>query len=185
MKEGAVYETLRRLARRLAEDGLDYAIVGGMAVAEHGYLRTTRDVDVLMRAETLEAFRQRWVGRGYAPAFSGSRRAFRDVETGGRIEVVVTGEYPGDGRPKPVAFPDPARVAVEVEGIRFIGLEPLIELKLASGMSAAHRLQDLADVQNLILELGLPLDVEERLDPSVRPEYRRLWEAAQGAPPAG
>ncbi len=34
--------------------------------------------------------------------------------------------------------------------IRFVTLEKLIELKLASGMTAPDRLKDLADVQELI-----------------------------------
>jgi hypothetical protein len=57
----------------------------------------------------------------------------------------------------------------------------LIELKLASGLSAPHRIRDIADVQDLIIALVLPLELEEKLDESVRSEYRRLWEAAQKA----
>jgi len=70
----------------------------------------------------------------------------------------MTGEYPGDGLPKPVAFPDPTApgVTVEIEGIRVVTLEKLIELKLALGMSAPYRLRDLADVQDLIIRLRLP-----------------------------
>jgi hypothetical protein len=55
----------------------------------------------------------------------------------------------------------------------------LIELKLASGLSAPHRIRDIADVKDLIIALALPLELEESLDASVRAEYRRLWEAAQ------
>ena len=63
--------------------------------------------------------------------------------------------------------------------IRVISLEKLIELKLASGLSAPHRLRDLADVQDLILRLQLPLHLANEIDPSVQPEYRRLWQQAQ------
>ena len=55
--------------------------------------------------------------------------------------------------------------------IRVISLEKLIELKLASGLSAPHRFRDLADVQDLILRLQLPLDLADRIDPSVQTEY--------------
>ncbi len=48
MKEGQVYETLRRLATRLEEEGLSYAIIGGMAVVEHGSRRTTEDINVVI-----------------------------------------------------------------------------------------------------------------------------------------
>jgi len=50
-----------------------------------------------------------------------------------------------------------------------------------TGVGALHRLRDLADAQDLIGALGLPADFAERLDESVHDEYRRLWQAAQGA----
>ena len=59
----------------------------------------------------------------------------------------------------------------------------MIELKLASGLSATHRMRDLADVQDLIIALNLPLELKDELDISVRPEYQRIWEAANKDPP--
>ncbi len=179
MSQGDVYTTLRRLARRLEEEKIPYALVGGMALAAHGFVRMTQDVDILMTRAGLEAFWERCVGRGYIPAFPGARKTFRDTETGVRIEVITSGEYPGDGKPKPVVFPEPDRASVEQEGMHVISLEKLIELKLASGMTAPHRLRDLADVQDVIRSLELPLAFEERLDASVRETYREMWRAAQ------
>ena len=181
-KRGAVYDTLHRLDRRLREENIPYALIGGMALISHGYERLTKDVDVLLTPEGLIAFAEKCVGRGYVPAFAGARKTFRDTTNNIRIEIITTGEYPGDGRPKPVAFPDPAQASIERDGIRVIQLGKLIELKLASGLSAAHRLRDLADVQDLITVLDLPLDLADRLDASVRGEYLRLWEAARSAP---
>jgi len=43
-------------------------------------------------------------------------------------------------------------------------LKKLIELKLASGLSATHRMRDLADVQDLIVALNLPLKLMDKLD---------------------
>lgn len=102
-----------------------------------------------------------------------------------RIEIITAGEYPGDGLPKPVIFPDPMTPGVteEIEGIRVVTLERLIELKLASGMSAPHRLRDLADVQDLIARLSLSLTLVEELDPWVQAAYRDLWEKAQAGKP--
>ena len=182
MGEGEIYETLRRLAQRLEEEHLDYALVGGLALVAHGSRRYTEDVDILMRPETLAAFRERLVGRGYRPAFPGATKIFRDTETGVTIDVATTGEFPGDGKPKPVSFPDPADHQSRHEDFRLITLEKLIELKLASGLSAPHRLRDLSDVQELIVRLRLPRDLATSLDASVRPEYDRLWQAAQSAP---
>ena len=49
-----------------------------------------------------------------------------------------------------------------------VTLERLIELKLASGASAPHRLRDLADVQDLIIRLGLPLTLATAWTPRCR-----------------
>lgn len=175
MREGKVHHTLKRLTQALEEESIPYAILGGMALNLFGYTRETVDVDILLTQAGLEQL----VGRGYVMAFEGASKSFRDAETQVKVEALITGEYPGDGKPKPVSFPDPASAHVERDGYRVISLEKLIELKLASGMTAPHRLRDLADVQDLISTLDLPLDMELQLDDSVRGEYRKLWESVQ------
>jgi hypothetical protein len=175
---GDVYATLRRLTQRLDQEKIPYALIGGMALAAHGFVRMTQAVDLLMTREGLAAFRERCLGRGYAPAIPGTPRTFRDTETQVRIEIIMTGEFPGDGKPKPVRFPEPLEASLEQDGLRVVTLEKLIELKLASGTSAPHRLRDLADVQDLINTLGLPLNFADRLDPSVREPFRQLWQSA-------
>ena len=181
MKEGKVHLTLKRLAQALEAESIPYAIIGGMALNLLGYTRETVDVDILVTPQGLKRFHERLLGRGYVPAFKGATKSFLDAQTRVKVEALVTGEYPGDGKPKPVAFPEPESVSVERDGYRVILLEKLIELKLASGMTAPHRLRDLADVQDLISTLELTLELGERLDGSVRNEYRRLWETVQQA----
>jgi hypothetical protein len=181
MKRDDVHATLHRISQRLEEAQIDYALIGGMALAAHGYPRFTSDVDILTTREGLDAIHQRLVGRGYVPAFQGARKALRDTTTNVQVEFITTGEYPGDGKPKPVRFPDPKDVAVERDGYKVISLPTLIELKLASGLSAAHRMRDLADVQDLIAKLDLPRSLAEDIDPSVRDEYLRMWDVAATA----
>ena len=178
MARGDVFTTLQNLTRRLEEEGIPYALIGGLALAAHGFVRMTQDVDILMTREGLETFKQRFLGRGYVLAFSGAEKTFRDTETQVRIEILITGDYPGDGKPKPVAFPDPSLVSTERGGMRVIPMETLIELKLASGMSAPHRLRDLADVQDLITTLKLPIEFAKTLDASVRETFLKLWNSA-------
>src|SRR6266852_6320181 len=176
MSTGPVHQTLRNVARRLSDAGIDYAVIGGMALALHGFVRPTQDVDLLLSPEGLEKFHDELVGRGYVPTFQGARKHFRDAETGVKVEIITSGEYPGDGKPKPVVFPNPANSAEMIGEHSVVKLPTLIELKLASGLSAAHRqLRDLADVQQLIETLDLPEDLSQQLDPSVRAEYLRLW----------
>ena len=178
MQTGPVHQSLQALIRRLDEAAIPYALLGAIALGKHGLLRVTVDIDILMTTEGLARFKERYLGLGYVPAFPGAAKTFRDTATGVRIDVLTTGDYPGDGRPKPVRFPDPAD-SVEIDGARVVALERLIELKLASGMTAEHRLSDLGDVQSLIRAAKLPADLADRLDPSVQPRYRDLWKKAQ------
>ena len=96
--------------------------------------------------------------------------------------VLVAGDYPGDGKPKAVRFPDPADAAVRGTEGRFLALPRFVELKLASGMSAPHRIRDLADVLELIRAAKLPREFQRDLDASVRAKYDELWVAAASAP---
>ncbi|MBI1814516.1 MAG: nucleotidyltransferase family protein [Deltaproteobacteria bacterium] len=177
MGRGDLRATMKRLAERFAAEGIAYAVIGGMALGEHGYVRMTDDVDILVTQNGLERFAEQCVGLGYAPTHVGAERAFRDVETEVRIKVWVAGEYPGDGKPKPVMFPDPSTVAIEAAGIRVVSLPRLIELKLASGMTAPDRLRDLADVQELIRAEALDEKFAEQLDESVRSKFSELARA--------
>ncbi len=179
MQSDAVFKTLQSIAERLTSLNVPYAVVGGMALVAHGYRRTTEDVDVLVTPEGLEAIHDALVGSGYRPLFEKSKN-LRDTQTGVRVEFIVSGQYPGDGKPKPVAFPDPASVGVEIDDIRYAALPTLIELKLASGMSSPGRLRDLADVQELIRVLALPEDYADKLAPHVRAKFSELSESVKG-----
>jgi hypothetical protein len=179
MRNDPVHEALRAVSRRLQEHAVPYAVAGGMALVVHGYDRTTVDVDVLVTPAGLETIQRTLVGLGYRPAFEGSRKQLRDTERGVRVEFLVTGDFPGDGRPKPVAFPDPAACSVEVGGIRYINLTTLLELKLASGLTHPGRLKDLADVQELIRARELPLELRDDLHAYVRDKYTELWQGAR------
>src|ERR1044071_2602809 len=181
MKRADVHRALNKIERRLTEENIAYAVIGGMASNIHGYERVTNDVDLLTTRAGLDAIHLRLAGRGYVPSFSGARKRLRDTENGVTIEFITTGEYPGDGKPKPVKFPDPRETSIDREGHQVIVLPKLVELKLASGLSAVDRLKDLAGVMELIKVVKLPRELGERLDLSVRGEYYRMWDAAQNA----
>jgi hypothetical protein len=174
--EDQVFDTLRRFTRRLEEFGIPYAVCGALALEAHGYRRLTVDVDILVTREGLARIHEQFSGRGYLPVFTGSKN-LRDTQTGVRIEFLITGGFPRDGLPKPVAFPEPEQVGIALDGIRYLDLPRLVELKLASGMTNPGRLKDLADVQEVIRALNLPPDFESRLDPFVQVRFRELWSA--------
>jgi hypothetical protein len=170
---GRLKRTYERLAKRLDELNVPYSLVGGYALILHGVRRFTEDIDLLVSNESLAKLHEELIGRGYVQVSPGSRN-LRDAETGVRIEFVVTGEFPGDGKQKPIVFPDPQTVVEKIEGIKVVNLKSFIELKISSGMTAKDRLQDLADVQRLIKQHHLTSDFANQLHPYVRSKFLEL-----------
>lgn len=174
-----VHQAMRKLTATLETDGIPYAIAGAMALNAHGYRRVTTDVDVLLTREGLAAFKAKHLGRGWVERFPGSKN-LRDTEHNVKIDVLIAGDFPGDGKPKPVCFPDPG-VAEHGEGFRVLAVRDLVELKLASGMTSADRLKDLADVQELIRHAHLPVELSASLSPMVAERYVQIWNATSQA----
>jgi hypothetical protein len=175
--KGKVYETFDRITRKLDELGLEYAVCGGLALFAHGFRRFTEDVDILVTADGLRKLHEKLDGLGFVRPFAQSKN-LRDVTTGVRIEFLIAGQFPGDGKPKAIAFPTPAQAAELIDGRRILSLNKLIELKLASGLTGAGREKDFGDVSSLIQRLGLPLAYAESLHPDVREKYQSIWRSA-------
>ena len=179
MGKSPIHQAMLRLTKALGELEIPFAIAGAMAANAHGHRRTTADIDILIRAEDLEKFKTHYIGRGWINKFEGSKN-FRDAVCAVDIDALLVGGYPGDGLPKPVSFPEPEQVSeVKEDGIPFVSLKTLLELKLASGMTAPHRMQDMADVMNLIRANSLPKDFADKLEPYVAVKFCEMWQAAQ------
>jgi hypothetical protein len=178
MDASPVQKAAADIARRLDDLGIDYAIAGALALAAHGVVRATEDVDVLLSREGLARFKSAWLGRGYVN-LRPEGKAVRDTVNGVKVDFLIEGDYPGDGKPKPVSFPSPAAAGEAAGRYRVVALPRFLELKLASGMTAPHRLQDLADVLRLIEVAKLPRETAEALDPFVRSKFDELWQSAQ------
>ena len=177
MGEGILNETLRRVAKDLENHAIDYIVIGAVALNSYGYRRFTEDIDLILTREGLAKFQAELVGLGYRPAFEGATKKFRTTRENVSVEIITNDEFPGDGKPKSVKFPDPHEHKVEIDGIKTVSLEQLIELKLASGMTAPHRLKDLADVQELIKVKNLTAEYAAELNPFVRGKYLELQKA--------
>ena len=179
--EGMINDALKRLAADLDRNDIEYVVIGAVALNQHGYRRFTEDIDLLLSKKGLEDFRARLVGLGYRPAFEGAKKKFRTTDENIPVEIITSGEFPGDGLPKPVEFPDPAAFAVVIDGVKTVTLEKLIELKLTSGMTAGDRLKDLADVQELTKLKGLDEGFADKLGEFVRGKYIELHNAVASA----
>lgn len=176
---GTMNKVLKRVAADLDRCSIEYAVIGAIALNMYGYRRFTEDIDLLMTCQDLQKFQEKLIGLGYRPKFQEATKQFRTVQENISIKIITTEEYLGDGLPKPVQFPDPIGFTTEIEGIKVICLEKLVELKLASGLTAPHRLKDLADIQELIQVKHLSLDFSEKLDLSVRDKFLELYKSVQ------
>jgi hypothetical protein len=105
------------------------------------------------------------VPRSYGPVPKRARR-FVDRANDVNVDVLVTGFFPGSGKPGPIAYPDPANASESIKNIRVIDLLTLVQLKLA-----ARRHQDFADVVALIRCHDLDESFAARLDRSVRKDF--------------
>ena len=134
----------------LSDADVEFVVVGGYAVAFHGYVRATKDIDILINPTRANAER---VYRALA-AFGAPLQAF-DVSEGDFADydgVLQLGVPPRridilnkiDGISFSEAFHDHGLFEVEGRKIPMIGLGALIRNKRASG-----RLRDLADVEAL------------------------------------
>lgn len=149
-----------RLIDVLAKHKVPFVIIGGHAVAYHGYLRATEDTDVVvLRTPTsdqalfaaLGEVNAHWIGDEIDPE-SGIERTFPvslDYIRATRLMMLITDfgfldifdfipGHPGD------AVEELFNSATESEGRRFASLEWLRKMKQASG-----RAKDRLDLENL------------------------------------
>lgn len=171
-RKGPVWETLRKLDRRLTEAGIDYVVIGGLALNAHAYPRQTVDVDVVLTTEGFAKFRTALAGRVYKPAGKTGRR-FTDPETETAIDFLIAGQLAGrTSKNHTVRFPSPDEEEVH-GGLRTVSLARLIELKLVT-----WRFKDWGDVVELIRRHHLPESFADPLDPAVRGPFGECFDQA-------
>jgi hypothetical protein len=131
-----VKERLRRSTAALEKAGIDYAVIGGNAVAEwvgrvdEDAVRNTRDVDILIRREDLEAAKTALEPAGFIYAHSFGVDMFLDGPDGrptSAVHLMYARELVRDG--DDVTAPD---VSDSEAGpsFRVQKLEPLVRMKL-------------------------------------------------------
>lgn len=179
-----VHSTAVRVFTALSSQQIPHAIAGAVACNAYGHRRATQGVNMLVNAGELQAVCNALRTGGWKPRYQAARRSWVDTSTQVNVDLLVSGEFPGDGLPKPVSFPQLTHEAgfnwIEIEGgVRVLGLVEMVSIKLASAASAPHRRKDAADVSALIEAQHLPREFVLELDVSVRPLFVQLWEELQ------
>jgi len=142
-----LYEGLMSVTRKLDESGVEYALVGGLAVAVWGAPRATQDIDLLVQAEQLEAALAAVEPLGFK--LRALPMKFRDGMELQRVSKVEEGELLTLDFILVGSSLEPvwqSRQVVESEGgpLWVVSREKLIQMKVGAG-----RPQDLADVERL------------------------------------
>jgi hypothetical protein len=166
------FATLLKMAKRLRELNISFAVAGDLAMFFHGLERSSDVLELLVSRESLSEIHQRATGIDFASEYG--NKDIRDKTNSVTVKFLVAGDYPGDGRRKPVVHPDPLEAGEEKNGINWMKLPTLIEIKLASGMTSPAKSKDLSDVQELIAGLQLTEDYSEQLNPYVRAKFLEL-----------
>lgn len=155
----------------LADHDIPHLIVGGLAVQEHGYPRTTIDVDIVVPdvLEAVEFLTASLTGPFYrVPKF---QDRVEDRRNGVKIDLLPAGKVLLRGCKVP--FPQPGKVT---EQLQIVTLEELVSLKLDSWAGApTSRHKDKTDVIELIKNRNLPRDLA--VNPAVRAHYLETWDA--------
>lgn len=131
-----VNERLRRTVAILEQAGVPYAIVGGHAVrawvaqVDEAAVRTTRDVDVLVRSRDFLAVRDAMIAAGFHHREAAGVQMFVESADGSArdaVHVVIAGEMvrPGEHEPNPDVEP-----VVRTTDFRTVPLETLVRMKL-------------------------------------------------------
>lgn len=146
------------VARRLTAS-IDASVLGGIAVFLHGYRRTTKDLDFYTPDRTV---------------------ADQQLRAAGAVWDVANREHVCDSVRIHTVTPDDAGHIVKktsvIQGIRVVSLADLIAIKLRCGLGKLGRSKDLADVEELISEIGLDKSFAAKLPKDLRAEFKALVE---------
>lgn len=102
--EAEAQKAAQKLVAILEAEDVPYAIIGALALNQYGHRRVTVDVDLVMREADLQAFKARWLGKGYAERVVGTGKLL-DTEFNVPIYVLSTGRFPETTSPSPSRSP--------------------------------------------------------------------------------
>jgi predicted nucleotidyltransferase len=143
--------------RVLSEFGVDFVVIGGLAVQAHGYIRLTQDLDIIVAPTILNATRlsEALIELEAELRVSGTlrledphqvRRAslLSTMTKFGRLDVVHVEHVAGPPKSYEALRASALVIALDDVEVPVAGLSDLIRMKRAAG-----REQDLADIEAL------------------------------------
>jgi hypothetical protein len=151
----ATWDDLKRIAQYLNEAGVDYALVGGYALAVHGFTRFTEDIDILVD-----------------PGAENSRRwiiALGRLPEGATLELAAQADV----------FATDKRYAVRVNDVITIDLLPSVAEHTWEDMKAFVEQRDLDGVPIRVLSLEGLLKTKQGVRPKDQADAQVLRAAIE------
>ena len=176
--DGKHMTELQEIQRSAGESKLEFLLIGGLAVIEHGFARVTTDIDLLVRMRDRQLWKKLLEGLGYQ--IINEQDAFQQYERSGMvswpIDLMFVNEATYDG------MSTNAR-QVEVMGafLRMVSLSHLLALKLhvLKQGRMSRFLDDFTDVIELVKSNSLDLKSSEMRDLFLKYGNADLYEKVQ------
>jgi hypothetical protein len=177
----SVRERCNRAAKALEAAGIEYAVIGGNAVAnwvarvDEGAVRNTRDVDILIRRSDLESAKAAMDASGFDYAQVAGVDMFIERPQGKPSEGIHL-VFAGEKVKATDVLPSPDMTETEVgSAFKVLSLEALVRMKLIS-----FRLKDQVHLQDMI-RIGLVDDTwPERFIPVLAEKLRQILANPEG-----
>lgn len=177
----SVRERCNRAAKALEAAGIEYAVIGGNAVAnwvarvDEGAVRNTRDVDILIRRSDLESAKAAMDSAGFDYAQVAGVDMFIERPQGRPSEGIHL-VFAGEKLKATDVLPSPDMTEIEVgSAFKVLSLEALVRMKLIS-----FRLKDQVHLQDMI-RIGLVDDTwPERFIPVLAEKLRQILANPEG-----
>jgi hypothetical protein len=174
-RHSPLLDSARKLHRLLTPKAIPYVIIGGLSVIRNGAVRTTQDVDVLVRKQDWPEIRKSLKG-DFATGIDNA------VDRSNKVQVDFL--FAGDDWDMIMPLPDPIQVSEfdQTMQANFLSLAGILELKTAvylqkkrdEGIEIAAK--DLADVVELLRnnQDRLSARLFDDLHPVIRKELERI-----------
>jgi hypothetical protein len=182
-------QSMVECARALGSAHIPFAVAGAFAVAMHGYVRATRDIDFLVRSSDRDAAVAALERLGYRCIHSSNGLVQLErlplPELPGVVERVDLLLSAHDIGHRAIETAMGAPMAWQRERLPVVPLETLIMMKLMAVSANPRRLQDLVDVRALLMQSNGRLDVDAMrgIADWMGIEVRRLLDAELSRPP--
>ena len=143
---------LFEITRELRVNGVEFAICGGIAVALHGFVRFTKDIDLLILVEDLDLCKEVLKIKGYDLSsgvlpFKNSDGSFRSVVRVSKLigeQLMVVDLLLAEGSWRD-AWENRERIVLGDHLLDVVSKDDLIAMKRVAGRS-----QDLTDIERLL-----------------------------------